>query len=131
MEKTDKIFKTMRHLVVFVITILYLKYLFIPVVIWGFIEILILSIRTKTGRKIKEFICGLIVNVFDCVDILSNIVFQVPANRILLKDLHKHEFGNPREHFSKVLRLNFVFGNLKPRGIILYNIIKFFSDLLK
>lgn len=127
----NKFIKALKHLVVFIVAVLYLRYIFIFVVIWGVIEIFVLAIRTKNGKRIMEFFCGLMVNVFNCIDILSNIVFQVPANRLLIKNPDINRFGSPNVPFTRILRVSFVKHNLKPRGISLYKIIQFFKNLLK
>jgi hypothetical protein len=131
MKKQNVIFKVLKHIVVFLIALLYLRYIFGLILVWGFVEIIIKSIKTRTWIRIKDFICNFIGNVFTCIDILSNIVFQVPANRILLINPKLHKFGDPNTPFTKILRLNFVLANVKPRGIALYNIIQFFKNLLK
>ena len=124
--------KLLKYLFIIAIIYVLVRYTFVFVLLWGFIEIVIFSIRRKSIKRIRLFICNFVITILNCIDILTNIVLQIPANRILLITYKKClRFGNPEDSFTKVLRTNFLYDNLKPRGIILYNIISFFKKDLK
>lgn len=121
--------KILKSLLIILVLFILIKYLFVLFIIWGTIEVIIWSIRLKTIVRLKDFICNFVITVLNCIDILANIVLQIPANRILLKSTTtttRYKFGdNPKNSFTKVLRMNFLYNNLKPRGVTLYNIIVF------
>lgn len=127
----NNIYKILRYIFVFGILLLMIKYVFLLFLIWGFIESIIWAIKKRNLTVTSNIICNFVLTVLNCIDILSNIVFSIPANRILITTTEKNPFGNPKHSFTKVLRLNFVYGTLKPRGIVLYNIINFFKKTLK
>lgn len=103
----------------------FFKYVFVFLIIWGLIEAIIVAIKNKHCTIIRDFICNFVITVLTCIDILLNIVLQVPANRILLTTTldAKYTFGNPKETFTKVLSMSFIYQNLRPRGLVLYKII--------
>lgn len=126
------IYKLIKYIVVFAIILLLIRYVFLFLFIWGILELLIYSINKKSFTKTREFICNFVLTVLNCIDILFNIILQFPANRILLTTTEsKTIFGNPKQSFIEVLRINFVYNNLKQRGIMLYKIIMFFKKSLK
>lgn len=120
--------KIIKFLLVLILLFLIIRYFYILIIIWGIIEIIIWSISRKTIVKAKTFICNFVITVLSCIDTLTNIILQVPANRILLitKDA-RFKFGSPKKAFTTILRMNFFYNNLKLRGVILYNIIAFFK----
>lgn len=125
------LYKFLRYVLVFGLIIVLFRYSFLIIFIWGLIEMIIWSIKEVSIAKTREFICNFVITVLNCVDILSNIVLQIPANRILLTtNKSNHKFGNPKDSFTRVLRLNFIYGTLKPRGLALQKIINFFKRLL-
>lgn len=118
-----------KHLAILLFTFLFIRYIGILVIIWGLIEVIVYCIKHKNAVRIKEFICNFVLTVLTCINILCNVVLQVPANRILLTTTENapHKFGNPKRTFTNVLKLNFLYGNLNTRGIMLYKIVSFFK----
>jgi len=113
---------------IYLVTKHYIIHVFL---IWTIIETIIFSIKKRNYKILVNFICNFVLTIFNCIDILFNILLQVPANRILLITTKtKTIFGNPKESFTYVLRVNFVFNNLKNRGLLLYKIILSFKKVL-
>lgn len=108
----------------------FLKYILIVLLLYGILEMLIYIISKFSLKPLKDFICNITICIFKFIDILLNIFLQIPANRILIITPDEHPFGKTKQSFTKVLFLNFVYNNLKPRGLWLYNIVTFFRKKL-
>jgi len=115
--------KILKSILILAICFLFFRYIIIILISWGLIEVIIYSIYKKNYSKLCDFICNFVLTILTSIDILLNIILQVPANRLLLTT-HKQSFGDPKKRFSETLKLNFVYNTLKPRGKILYNICK-------
>jgi len=122
--------KFLKYILVFGFLILFIKYSFLILLIWGIIELLIFSLYHKSTTKIKQFICNFVLTILNCIDILFNVILQIPANRILLTTHSPTLFGNPQQSFTEVLRSNFIYNNLKYRGVLLYKFIIYFKKIL-
>jgi len=118
------IVKILKSILILAICFLFFRYIIIILILWGLIEVIIYSIYKKNYTKLCDFICNFVLTILTSIDILLNIILQVPANRLLLTTQDKKSFGDPKKRFSETLKLNFVYNTLKPRGKILYNICK-------
>ena len=77
---------------------------FIPLAIWGIIELIIeLFYKSRFWKALAKF--GDIILLFaTIVDVTLNVVCQVPLNRFFQKDGYK--FGNRRDTISRCLGIN-------------------------
>lgn len=77
---------------------------FIPLAIWGLIEIIIeLFYKSRFWKALGKF--GEIILLFaTVVDVTLNVVCQVPLNRFFQKD--GYEFGSRKDTISRVLGVN-------------------------
>lgn len=123
--------KAIKYILVFSLFFIFIKWTYPFIIIWGVIEVLIWSIRNKTFKRIRDFICNFVITILNCIDILLNIVLHIPANRILTTPSSIHNFGSPEDSFTKILRMNFLYGNLTVLGDGVYHIVLFFKKLLK
>jgi len=77
---------------------------FIPLAIWGLIEIIIeLFYKSRFFKALGKF--GEIILMFaTVVDVALNVVCQVPLNRFFQKD--GYAFGNRKDTISRTLGIN-------------------------
>jgi len=77
---------------------------FIPLAIWGIIELIIeLFYKSRFWKALAKF--GDIILLFaTVVDVTLNVVCQVPLNRFFQKDGYK--FGNRKDTISRCLGIN-------------------------
>jgi len=122
----NDLFKIFKGILGLAIAWYFFHYVFIFFIIWGLIEIIIRAIKTRYFIIVRIFICNFVITILECIDILANIVLQIPANRILLTTSQnpKYPFGNPKESFTEILSMNFLYQNLTNRGVVLYKILK-------
>lgn len=92
-------------------------------------ELIFFSYKRKSLIKIKEFICSFVITILNCIDIIFNIILQIPANRILLITTNsKLIFSNSKNRFTEILKYNFIFANLKYREVLLYKFITYLKN---
>lgn len=104
-------------LVLFLISII----AFIPLAIWGVIELIIqLFYKSRFWKALGKF--GDIILLFaTVVDVTLNVVCQVPLNRFFQKN--GYEFGDRKDTISRCLGVNQKKGTLTTSGDLLRRIL--------
>jgi hypothetical protein len=93
-------------------------------IIWGVIESLIYAFWKRSIGFALRFLGGFLLATAIGIDMLLNIVIQVPANRMLCSSVG-YKFGKPGDTFSKALGQNLLKGTFRNKFGI--NICKFLS----
>lgn len=87
---------------------------FIPLAIWGFIEILVELFYKKKFWKALGKLGDIILMFATIIDVALNVICQVPLNRFFQSGGYK--FGNRRDTISRVLGINQYDGTLTSSG---------------
>jgi hypothetical protein len=93
-------------------------------IVWGFIESLIHAIWNRTIGHALRFLGGFLFAIAVAMDMLLNVIIQVPANRMLSNSVG-YKFGKPGDTFSKALGQNLLKGTFRDKFGV--NICKFLS----
>lgn len=93
---------------------------------WGLVEVLIYAFYKRTIGHGIRFIGGLLKILAIVVDMLANVIMQVPSNRLLINP-DGHQFGQPGETYSDVLGTNMRDGTYLPKGELICKRLNFFD----
>jgi hypothetical protein len=93
---------------------------------WGIIEVLVYAFYKKTIGHGIRFIGGLLKILAIVVDMLANVIMQVPSNRLLIKP-EGHQFGKAGETYSDVLGTNIRDNTYLSKGLWICKRLNFFD----
>lgn len=113
-----------------IIMYLFFRYLILVFIFWAILEVTIEWFKTKKINIFGKFLCNFVSTTLISVNYVMNVLLCIPANRLLITT-HGDRFGNPKKSFTQSLKINIVKGTIKPRGIILYNILQSISNFGK